>query len=243
MTAIEPIEDRVRFRRKIEAMTADGSKALKDGGMALDHTLIKELDCPGTDLRCGVNLICRPSADVADYIRAIQNHLRESEPDQYYYPASDLHLTLLEITHDRNRQDANDLAKSITPRLQNILTAMPVPHLNSPVLGFDSRGAALNFLPTDGRLQKFRAGFTDRLKQLGVPVDSRYVAASAHLTLLRYLRPLNSDPNHWVEKLLSPPPVRELTWVPSSVWLSWGTNWYGMRSRINEAGPYTITEG
>jgi len=66
-----------------------------------DEALIRELNFPGSDTRCGVNVICRPSEQVVAAITSIQDGLRAREPKQYYYPAADLHLTVSEIIHSR----------------------------------------------------------------------------------------------------------------------------------------------
>jgi len=71
-----------------------------------DPILIRELEVPGSDIRCGVNLIYRPSQEVAALVAALQRELRSIEPGQYYYPTADLHLTVFEISHSLDPQQA-----------------------------------------------------------------------------------------------------------------------------------------
>src|SRR5215207_6239106 len=86
------------FLQNIMQRRHEGQLSLQSGPL-VDKILVQELNRPHTDMRCGVNLICRPTIDVVQYIVSIQEYLRIFEPDQYYYPPSDLHLTLLEICH------------------------------------------------------------------------------------------------------------------------------------------------
>ena len=49
------------------------------------------------DSRYGVTLLARPSEQVKQQIRHHLAELMQLEPQQYYYPASDLHLTVLSL--------------------------------------------------------------------------------------------------------------------------------------------------
>src|SRR6478735_2991251 len=49
------------------------------------------------DYRFGVTLIAKPSIETQREIKKMLNDLRQTEPDQYYYPADDVHVTILSI--------------------------------------------------------------------------------------------------------------------------------------------------
>jgi len=49
------------------------------------------------DSRYGVTLLARPSKQVKQQIQHHLAELMQLEPQQYYYPASDLHLTVLSL--------------------------------------------------------------------------------------------------------------------------------------------------
>lgn len=209
-------------------------------GPVVDKILVQELNSPQTDMRCGVNIICRPAIDVVEYIVSIQEYLRVFEPDQYYYPPSDLHLTLVEICHSRTPEDVSHIAAAVRSGVSRIAALTPLPKVDSPMLVFDSHAVALNFLPNDDALQKARQSILEALVSLGISVDARHEAKSAHVTLMRYITALRSTPEEWVSNLLNVPPKQELVWSLSPVWLTWGANWYGMRSRIEEMGPIQL---
>lgn len=209
-------------------------------GPCVDRMLVQELDSPHTDMRCGVNIICRPSTDVVQYILSIQEYLRVSEPDQYYYPPSDLHLTLVEICHSRTPEDALRIAGVVGPEIRRLAAITSLPKVDSPMLVFDSHAVALNFLPTDEALQNARQSIREGLVNIGISTDARHETKSAHVTLMRYITPLRSSSEEWVSSLLNVPPKPKLEWLLSPVWLTWGANWYGMRSRIEEIDPIQL---
>ena len=209
-------------------------------GPVVDRILVQELDSPHTDMRCGVNIVCRPTIDVVEYVISIQEHLRVFEPDQYYYPPSDLHLTLVEICHSRSPEDASLIARAIGSEISRIAAMISPPRIDSPMLVFDAHATALNFLPADDVLQNTRQSIVEELVKLGISVESRHETKSAHVTLMRYITPLRSASEEWVNNLLNVPPKPKLAWSLSPVWLTWGANWYGMRSRIEEIGPIEL---
>jgi 2'-5' RNA ligase len=230
---------RKAFLQNIMQRRQEGQLSLMSGPV-VDTILVQELDSPRTDMRCGVNIICRPTVDVVDYIVSIQEYLRVFEPDQYYYPPSDLHLTLVEICHSRTPEEVFHIADVVGPETSRIAATASVPKVDSPMLVFDSRAIALNFLPADGTLQNTRQSILEGLVNIGISVDSRHEAKSAHVTLMRYITPLRSESEAWISNLLNVPAKPNLAWSLSPVWLTWGANWYGMRSRIEEIGPIQL---
>jgi 2'-5' RNA ligase len=217
----------------------EGQLSLMSGAV-VDRVLVQELDSPHTDMRCGVNIICRPTIEIVEYIVSTQEYLRVLEPDQYYYPPSDLHLTLVEICHSRTPEEVAPIARVVGPELNRIAAMTSPSKVDSPMLVFDSHAVALNFLPADDALQNARQAILEGLANLGISTDARYETRSAHVTLMRYITPLHSPSEEWISNLLNVPTTPELTWLLSPVWLTWGASWYGMRSRIEEIGPIQL---
>lgn len=227
------------FLQNIMQRRHEGQRSLMSGPV-VDTILTQELESPHTDMRCGVNIICRPPIHVVHYIESIQKYLRVFEPDQYYYPPADLHLTLVEICHSRTPEDVCRIADVVGPEISRIAATTSPPKLDSPMLVFDSHAVALNFLPTDDALQNTRRSILEELSDIEISIDPRHEIKSAHVTLMRYITPLRSSPEEWVSNLLNVPLKPELEWSLSTVWLTWGANWYGMRSRIEELGPIQL---
>ncbi len=217
----------------------DGQNILCEG-VRPDSVLIGELITPGTDTRYGVNLICRPPQLITDHILTLEKYLREAEPDQYYYPQSDLHLTLLEICHSRNAEEAQRVARAVRANANKLFADLPAIKMGLPVLAFDQTGCILSFATAGPELSLFRRSMVERLTGCDVPIAPRYTPQSAHITFLRYLQPLGINPQEWTCQLLNAPRMPRLDWVSSEVWITWGATWYGMRSRITESGPLRL---
>ena len=56
-------------------------------------TLIDSKD----DRRFGITLVIRPSDEVKEAIQSFLEALKKVEPYQYYYPSSDIHITVMSI--------------------------------------------------------------------------------------------------------------------------------------------------
>src|SRR5262249_17342109 len=132
-----------------------------------DPVLIREVAEPGSDVRCGVNLICRPSREVASLILDLQNRLRHPEPDQYYYPLTDLHLTVFEICHSLNCKEAEAIADTMASQSHVWLKDVRPFKLQAAVMAFDERACALTFEATD-TLGPLRAFLRDKACDLGI---------------------------------------------------------------------------
>ena len=233
------MEARKVFLQNIMQRQHDGQLSLMSGPV-VDSILVQELRSPHTDMRCGVNIICRPTIDVIEYIVSIQKYLSVFEPDQYYYPPSDLHLTLVEICHSRTPEEVAGIASAVRSEIRRIAASTAPAKVDSPMLVFDAHAVALNFIPADDALQNARHSILQGLTNRGISVDSRHETKSAHVTLMRYIAPLRSSSEEWVSNLVNVPAKPELAWLLSPLWLTWGANWYGMRSRIEEVGPIQL---
>jgi 2'-5' RNA ligase len=234
------MDEQAAFLTRIHDHRAKGAQALLDKHAEPDPTLIQELRTPGSDQRYGVNLIVRPPPSVIGYIESLQERLCTREPDQYFYPADDLHLTLLEICSSRPQADVERLAVAVVQALPDVLQSAPRALLVRPLLGYDQRACALHFLPIDHALQTLRHHLVNQLAAHGITVAPRYAPQSAHVTLMRYVRPLRTEPTAWVETLNHAAPESTLEWLVDSVWLTWGATWYGMQARTQMRGPYAL---
>ncbi|UOQ51145.1 2'-5' RNA ligase family protein [Hymenobacter cellulosivorans] len=161
------------------------------------------LHSAATDTRRGLTLLARPPAAVAAAIEAVLADFRQIEPDQYYYPVSDLHLTVLSIIscysgftldliNPADYQQAVrrivESAKPFTIRFAG-LTASP--------------GAIIvqGFMVDEGLSElrnQVRAFF--RHSELQQSIDQRYSIQTAHATVARFTTPLR-DPARLMEKI------------------------------------------
>ena len=206
----------------------------KQSELVIDQKLINELRNPESDQRNGVNVIARPSVAIRDRIFSIQNGLRIVEPDQYYYPSFDLHLTVLEICSGTESSQANQIFEQLSHLVPGIFQELTSPRIEQPSLRFDNQAGVVVFQQV-GALNEVRQELSQRLVNHGINVAPRYATCSAHITFMRYLKQLsgNSAQLETAAQILG-------AWQLDEFWLTCGSNWYGMNSRIKEVGPFKI---
>ncbi len=234
------VRDRELFRCYIQEYRRKGKSDLRSAGAVIVELLVKELAKSGSALRFGVNLLCCPIEEIVEQVTAIQQRLFEHEPAQYYYPPQDLNLTLVEICHSRGERYAAAMALATQSLAPRFLERERPAALDTPAIVFDRRAMAVNFLPRDERLQQLRTAIREYLARHRLAADSRYPARSAHITFLRYVRPLRTPAAQWVEVLNRCEIEFNAAWVLNPVWLRWGLTWYGMENRISRFGPMRV---
>lgn len=235
-----PMFDKTRILAQIQRFRSSGESAIRASGIEVDELLAKEVASPGTDQRFGVNIITRPSPAVITEIKRLQNHLHALEPDQYYYPAQDLHATILEIAFCIPMPEVIQLVERINQSLPTLMQGLPSPVLEVVCLGFDPKGCALSFVPRDTALQELRAELKSRLESLGLQLMSRYLLTAAHVSLFRYIQPLETEKNQWADYLAGTLVDPRLTWEISSLYVTYGAIWYSSHTRIQSIGPLAL---
>lgn len=68
------------------------SEVILEGNYKLD-TQISD----ASDSRFGVTLLIRPNKTIKNKIHSFLDQLKSIEPEQYYYPDSDIHITVMSI--------------------------------------------------------------------------------------------------------------------------------------------------
>ncbi|SFG38585.1 2'-5' RNA ligase family protein [Pontibacter chinhatensis] len=157
------------------------------------------IDNPADD-RLGITLLARPSCEVRERIRAFLDELQQVAPEQYFYPDTDLHITILSIISCTasftlsavKPADYVQLLESITHHASpfeidiNGITASPEAVM---VQGF----------PLDNSLQMLRESIRAAFSSTSLlqSLDQRYTLKTAHATVLRFRAPVQQP-----EKLL-----------------------------------------
>jgi hypothetical protein len=125
----------------------------------------------------------------------------------WFMPSENLHTTVLEIAHSLTEEQIESLVNTLQSS-QNITSAdiadYALAHptrLVKPMVGFDSAAMALTFVPAAGEASDaqrlieddtysyhhFRRDIFDMVRAAGIPVASRYIVPSAHLTIARFV--------------------------------------------------------
>lgn len=144
------------------------------------------------DKRFGITLIIRPSNEVKDNIQKFINELKKVEPNQYYYPNSDIHITVMSIIscyEGFNIENIEvgkyiELIKKCLPLNQNIeINFKGVTASNSCIM-------LQGFINND-QLNEIRNNLRVEFKKskLEQTLDKRYSIQTAHSTIVRFKSP------------------------------------------------------
>ncbi len=212
---------------------------MKIAEFSVDEVLASEVRSPGSDHRYGINVVSYPPPALVAHIVNVQNQLKSKEPDQYYYPSLDLHLTVLELVSGLEPSAFENLLNPVLDAMSYPFSQHSFPRLQSASVRYDERACALIFSEVAG-LSELRDSLAEKFVSKGIAFQPRYKSASAHLTFMRYIRPLHMGLGEWTEALNAIPKSEDQEWNMHEIWLTTGATWYGMHSRIQKYGPYRI---
>ncbi|KAF4435853.1 60s ribosomal l44 [Fusarium acutatum] len=162
-------------------------------GLVYDDILRNILKSPGyRDPRHNLCVFARPTVDLMNTIRTIQQDLQQIAPGIWLTPSLDLHMTVLEIVHSETREVVDACLEQLQPRSMDVVHFArhhPI-QLVRPQLSFDRSAVAMTFVPAADRLYTYlhlRRDLAELLEETGIQVASRYTTTSSHLTLARHI--------------------------------------------------------
>lgn len=193
------------------------------------------------DDRRGATLLIRPSAAVAAAVGRTLAELRRLEPDQYYYAPEALHVTVLSLFTGTSDPEPYLAQLPLYRRAIDRALAASAPF----TLHFDGLTASPAALLVQGyplgpELERLRAALRSAIDDVGLGhnLDRRYRITTAHMTAVRFCRPLK-DPRRFVTALQSlrrrdfgSSPVTEIHLVEN--------DWYMSRDRVRLLHTYPI---
>jgi 2'-5' RNA ligase len=168
----------------------NSSKATLAGNYTIDP-LIKD----STDKRFGVTLLIRPNEKVKNNMQLFLDELKEVDASQYYYPNSDIHITLMSIISCYEGFTLNQI--SVTDYIKIIQESL----IGIGEIKIDFRGVTaspsaimIQGFPADETLNTLRNTFRENFKKstLQQSIDSRYAIATAHSTVMRFQEKLQN---------------------------------------------------
>lgn len=147
----------------------------------------------GRDPRQGLTLIARPDQALQARLHSLMDCMAASEPHQYCYPATDLHMTILALFTVTENPAPHllrlaDYCAAVRAALDG-LEAFEIDYHGITM----SRGALIaQGFPRGPTLESLRERLRAELhdKGLGASLDQRYRLVTAHTTLFRFNSPL-----------------------------------------------------
>ncbi len=148
-----------------------------------------------SDERFGLSLIIRPSTQVKEEIQKFLSKLKKEEPNQYYYPSSDIHITLLSII---SCHEGFDIDQIKVPQYISLIEEALV-NLKSFKIRFEGITASTSCIMIQGFMENNEVNsIRDHLRkafktgQLPQSIDLRYTRRTAHATVFRFSETLKN---------------------------------------------------
>ncbi|AYA37276.1 mutarotase [Hymenobacter oligotrophus] len=180
------------------AMWQEALPKLASNSLATDPLL----DDPN-DHRLGLTLVIRPTAEVKHRMAEFVEQLRRLEPEQYYYPPSDMHVTLLTLISCYEGFALSQINPSAYKQL--LASVLPVAQpftINFAGITASAATVMVQGFPRSAALQELRGNLRTAFRASALPqtIDKRYVLQTAHSTVARFRAPLR-EPLRFVELL------------------------------------------
>ncbi|TDO73647.1 2'-5' RNA ligase [Flavobacterium chryseum] len=154
-----------------------------------------------SDSRFGITLLIRPNDSIKASIQSILNELKAVDDTQYYYPDSDIHITVLSIISCYDGFSLNTI--SVQDYIEIIQRSLVgIDHIKIDFKGVTVSPSAIMIqgFPTDESLNNLRTKLRENFKAsaLEQSIDIRYEISTAHSTIMRFQQKFENP-----EKLLA----------------------------------------
>ena len=202
-------------------LTANRGKILAGG--ARDAFLENAL----ADNRMSLVVLIRIPPDEAEKINSCIDDLKGIEPNLYYYPAKDFHITVMDVLKG---EEGRRIPLNITEYIRCIEECSK--DISPFKIEFDGLTASDSAIMVrgyyDDQLIIFRQKLRDMLKQRGLLLEERYKTISSHATIAR-LHSKYQNPERLLDYIEKPRSFGTMT--VSSMEISFH-NWYDTRKEV-----------
>ena len=136
------------------------------------------------DNRISLDVLFRISSEISDKFEKSISEIKNIEPDLYYYPKEDYHITVLDILRGETNRT---IPKNVNEYIECIKNC--VNEIRPFKIEFNGLTASDNAIMVKGyyeyELQKFRVILRKSLREKGLDFDERYETISSHITVAR----------------------------------------------------------
>ncbi|WP_018477127.1 2'-5' RNA ligase family protein [Pontibacter roseus] len=149
------------------------------------------IDSP-TDNRFGITLLIRPSGQAKANIQSFLNELKAVEPEQYYYPNSDIHITVMSIISCYAGFNLQQISvPDYISLIQKSLSETGRFSISFQGVTASDSGILIQGFPQDEALSGIRNSLRENFKNSGLQqsIDARYAIQTAHATVVRFRKP------------------------------------------------------
>lgn len=155
---------------------------------------------PDKDTRMALTLIIRVK-ECTEQIEAYMGKLKEIEPDLYYYPKSDLHITVLDILRGIPNRQLPDNLKDYVACIEECAKKVHPFDIMLQGTTLSDNAVLINGYYEEG-LEKMRQILRKNLRENSLELEERYETFSSHVSVARIKSNLKK-PDAFVEKALT----------------------------------------
>lgn len=148
-----------------------------------------------SDNRFGITLLIRPSALIKNNIQGFIQELKEIDPEQYYYPDTDIHITVMSIISCYSGFDLSTINIADYSRIIGH-SFVDINNIEIEFRGITASSSAImiqgftNSKDLDNLRDNLRRNF--RNSGLEQSIDVRYSISTAHSTVVRFRKKIQN---------------------------------------------------
>lgn len=148
-----------------------------------------------SDSRFGITLLIRPGQEVQSRVQQFLMELQQLEPEQYFYPESDMHVTVMSVISCHAGFSLHSIrVEEYIQLIQHTLQNFGSFQLNFHGVTASPSGLLIQGFPVADKLNVLRNQLRENFRNsmLQQTIDVRYVLQTAHITVVRFKAPLQN---------------------------------------------------
>ena len=172
-------------------MWIDSIDKFKNNNCEIDPLINNQLD-----MRRGITVLTYMDNSVGEKISTFLDELKTIEPDQYYYPRSELHLTILSVISCTTKFKLSSInVEAYSSIFQETIRTIDTFKINFKGITVSPSCILIQGFPDSKQLNHLRDSLRERFKasKLESSIDSRYKLSTAHTTAVRCLAPFKNS--------------------------------------------------
>lgn len=147
-----------------------------------------------TDTRFGITLLIRPPEHVKNKIQEFLSEVKHIDPDQYFYPNTDIHITVMSIIScypgfTLDQIQIEQYIEVVKQSLENINAF----NILFKGITLSPAGVMIQGFLENNTLNTLRDALRENFKNTALQqsIDKRYALKTAHATVVRFRQELN----------------------------------------------------
>ena len=160
-----------------------------------DYQTDSLIDSP-VDKRFGITLLMRPPQEVKNEIKPFLKELKQIDSSQYYYPNSDIHITVMSIISCYEGFQIDQISVSDYSNLiKQSLKGIDKFKIKFQGITASDSGIIIQGFPENEMLNNMRNNLRTNFKNsnLEQSIDKRYTIQTAHATIVRFRKELQNN--------------------------------------------------